>query len=277
MSPQQTPKKRVLVVDADRALRHVIVALLKSAGYSVDAAHDRASVLTQIREQPFDLIILDPSHPRVGGLDLLTAIQKLESPPRVLILTADDTPHSILQAIRENAHQYIVKPAPPHAIVESVERVLAAVKTRPIEVVSARPDWVELLAPCDLETAERIQTVLEKLEADLPQDVRDSIGAAFRELLMNAIEWGGRLDSGRSVRIACLRAKRMLMYRIADPGPGFSLEQLQHAAISNIAGDSLDQKSSSRGWLLQWFRIASPIVSAFSLARPSTIRVNRYL
>ena len=41
---------------------------------------------------------------------------------------------------------------------------------------------------------------------------------------MNAIEWGGQLDATRQVRIACLHSPRMLMYRIADPGPGFKIE-----------------------------------------------------
>ena len=64
-------------------------------------------------------------------------------------------------------------------------------------------------------------------------EVRESVGFAFRELLLNAVEWGGKLDPNRKVRIAYLRAKRMLLYRIADPGPGFRLEDLDHAAISH--------------------------------------------
>jgi anti-sigma regulatory factor (Ser/Thr protein kinase) len=120
--------------------------------------------------------------------------------------------------------------------VELVERVFAAPACRPIEVVSARPDWLELVAPCDLETADRIQTFIEMLDAGLPGELRDSIGQAFRELLLNAVEWGGQLDPNRTVRIACLRTKRMVLYRIADPGPGFSPEQLAHAAVSNDPG-----------------------------------------
>jgi anti-sigma regulatory factor (Ser/Thr protein kinase) len=63
--------------------------------------------------------------------------------------------------------------------------------------------------------------------------VRESVGYAFRELLMNAVEWGGKLDPKRTVTISYVRAKRMLLYRIADPGPGFKMEGLDHAAISH--------------------------------------------
>ena len=87
------------------------------------------------------------------------------------------------------------------------------------------------MVPCTREAVDRIQAVMAQLEADLAPDVRESIAYAFRELLLNAIEWGGRLDPTRQVRIACLRSPRMLMYRIADPGPGFNIEDLPHAAI----------------------------------------------
>jgi anti-sigma regulatory factor (Ser/Thr protein kinase) len=86
---------------------------------------------------------------------------------------------------------------------------------------------------------ERIQTFMMQLDVHLPEDVRESVGTAFRELLSNAVEWGGKLDPSRKVRISCLRARRMLLYRIADPGEGFNIDRLRHAAISNPAGDPL--------------------------------------
>ncbi len=102
-----------------------------------------------------------------------------------------------------------------------------------IEVISAHPKWVELLVPCTREAAEQIQQVVARLGADLPADVIEAVGYAFRELLLNAVEWGGQLDPKRKVRIACVRTNRVLMYRIADPGPGFNFKDLDHAAISH--------------------------------------------
>jgi PAS domain S-box-containing protein len=102
-----------------------------------------------------------------------------------------------------------------------------------IEVISAKPAWVELLVPCSRAAAEQIQPVVARLGADLAPEVFDSVCDAFRELLMNAIEWGGGLDPSRTVRIACVRTNRVLMYRIADPGPGFQLKDVDHAAIAH--------------------------------------------
>ena len=101
-----------------------------------------------------------------------------------------------------------------------------------IEVVSAQPNWVELLVPCTREAAERIHEVVARLGADLPNDVLESVSYAFRELMLNAVEWGGKLDPNRQVRISCVRTNRVLIYRIADPGQGFRFEDLAHAAVS---------------------------------------------
>jgi len=111
-----------------------------------------------------------------------------------------------------------------------------------IEVISAQPTWVELLVPCTRDAAEQIQPVIARLGADLPPDVIESVGEAFRELLLNAVEWGGRLDPTRKVRIAFVRTDRVLIYRIADPGPGFKLQDLAHAAIAH-PGDPLKHET----------------------------------
>ena len=153
-------------------------------------------------------------------------------------MTADDTSETLLRAIREHAYRYVTKPVEPKELVEIVRTTLSARPSgRPIEVVSARPEWVELLVPCEREAAERIQEFLAHLDTDLPEDVRSSVGQAFRELLMNAIEWGGKLDARQTVRISYLRARRMLLYRIADPGQGFSFQGLRHSALSNPPED----------------------------------------
>ena len=92
---------------------------------------------------------------------------------------------------------------------------------------------MELLVPCTREAAEKIEAVVERLGGDLPESVVSSVSSAFKELLLNAVEWGGQLDPNRKVRIACLRTQRMLMYRIADPGPGFTFDKLAHSALSH--------------------------------------------
>ena len=102
-----------------------------------------------------------------------------------------------------------------------------------IRVLSARPEWITLEVRCKMETADRTIHFLRELESDLAPHTRDDVAAAFRELLMNAIEHGGKSDPRKRVRVSLLRTPRSLIVHLADPGSGFSLDMLPHAAISN--------------------------------------------
>jgi CheY-like chemotaxis protein len=227
-------QKKILVVDDDRTTRDLLRLQLRSLGYSVDVAGDGEAGLAKVQRRRYDLVLLDVWMPGLDGLEVLARMRAAPDPPPVVVMTADDAPQTLLKAIRERAYRFVTKPIEPKDLASLVGEVLSAPhQAPPIEVISAKPDWVELLVPCDRATAERIQGFVSQLESDLPEEVRSSVGQAFREMLMNAIEWGGGLDPRQTVRIACLRAKRMLLFRIADPGKGFSFASLPHAAVSN--------------------------------------------
>ena len=222
----------ILVVDDDRVSRHLTESLLKREGWRVTGAKDGVDALKLLRTRRFAVMLLDVWLPRMNGLELLEKLRARARRPRVVVMTSDDTPATLLQAVRDQAFSYVHKPVEPELLIETVRQAIAAPETRPIEVISARPEWVELVVPCTREAAGRLQGVMARIDTDLPQELRDSIAYAFRELLLNAVEWGGKLDPKHTVRIAYLRAKRMVLYRIADPGPGFNIDNLPHAAIS---------------------------------------------
>lgn len=231
--------RRILIVDDDEALRQGLVELLTRAGHDVEQAGDGSQALGLLAARPFDVVLLDMAIPRVNGIDILTQVRAQDEPPAVVVMTADDTSETLLRAVRQQAVRYVRKPAAPGAIVEVIGDAIAAANAAalPIDVISASPEWLEIVAPCSLAVADRIQSFV--LQLDLPEQVRESVGQAFRELLNNAVEWGGKLDPARKVRISCVRAKRMLIYRISDPGEGFDIDRVSHAAICNPDDDPL--------------------------------------
>jgi len=239
MGGESAPGRRILIVDDDRGLRHALSVLLAGAGHIIESAGDGPEALALLQDRPFDIVLLDIGLPSMSGLDVLARVGELATPPLVIMMTADDTPQSLLEAVKRQAYRYLRKPFPPNAIVDVVNDAVAPSAALSIDVISARPEWLELVAPCTLQMAERIQSFVMNLEAKLPEDVREAVAQAFRELLMNAVEWGGKLDPNRKVRISCVRAKKMLLYRIADPGDGFDIDGLRHAAISNPEHDPI--------------------------------------
>jgi CheY-like chemotaxis protein/anti-sigma regulatory factor (Ser/Thr protein kinase) len=230
---------RILVVDDDKTTRLVLRKVLTNAGFSTAVAKDGVEAFKAIEAGGVDLLLLDVWMPRMNGLELLAKLRSSKTRPRVVVMTSDDAPETLLKAVREQAFKYVHKPVESAALLDTVQDALDAPESPPIEVVSARPEWVELLVPCTREAAGRLESVMAHLDANLAPDVREAIAYAFRELLLNAVEWGGKLDPSRTVRIACLRAKRMLMYRIADPGPGFDIDELPHAAIGQPASNPI--------------------------------------
>jgi CheY-like chemotaxis protein/anti-sigma regulatory factor (Ser/Thr protein kinase) len=224
----------ILIVEDDRTTRHFLRAVLRKNGYAVSTSSDGALALRRLGKQHFDLMLVDVWLPKMTGLELLARLKDKPNRPKAVVMTSDGTPETMLKAVREQAYDYITKPVQPEELLKILKKALAAKPASlPIEVISAGPHWVELVVPCDRNAAERIQSFMAKLKTDLPSDVREAVGWVFRELLLNAIEWGGKLDPRRKVRISYLRAKRMLLYRIADPGKGFSFNNLDHSAVSN--------------------------------------------
>jgi len=229
-----------LLVDDDRGLRHVLSELLQGAGHKVDTAGDGPEALAMLGNgERFDLVLLDIGLPSMSGLDVLGRVRTFKDPPLVIVMTADDPSATLLEAVRRQAYRYLRKPFPPSSIVEVVREAATPFASLQVEVISAKPEWLELVAPCTLEMADRIQSFVMHLEANLPEAVREAVAQAFRELLTNAVEWGGKLDPNRKVRISCVRTKRLLLYRIADPGEGFDIDRLRHAAIMNPDDDPM--------------------------------------
>ncbi|UCF39216.1 MAG: response regulator [Acidobacteriota bacterium] len=225
---------RILVVEDDRLLLRLASSALERRGYEVEEAINGALALDKLRSNNYDLVISDVWMPGINGIELLAESRTLTQPPKFIVITADHTSETLLKVIREQAYRYLMKPFRIEHLLETVQEALECCHpVHPIEVISAKPDWVELLVPCHLPTIERIHEFIKTMEIDLPDETRDSVAIAFRELLLNAAEWGGKFDSDLNIRVSCLRTGRMILYRVKDPGMGFSLKELHHAAISN--------------------------------------------
>ena len=226
--------KHILVADDDRTDREWLAGILRAEKFAVSTAADGHAALRKIRTTKYHLVLLDIRMPKLNGLDVLSALRGRKNLPKIIVITSDSSPQTLLAAIREHAHQYISKPIDREALMTLVRQTLTKKSRVPeIEVISARPEWIELSVPCSLDAAERVEGFMAQLDTRMPEDVRVAAGHAFHELLMNAIEWGGKLNPRRRVRVSYLRAKRMVLFRIADPGRGFKLEDLDHAAIAH--------------------------------------------
>ena len=143
-------------------------------------------------------------------------------------------PDEVLDCLRGGAYCFFSEPVNDALFREVVNTALQTASWRDdIRVVSATADWLTLRVRCKMQTVDRLSQWLRELEYDLDPKDRDDLVIAFRELLANAIEHGGRHDPALTLRISRIRMQRARAYHIKDPGPGFSLADLPHAAVSN--------------------------------------------
>ncbi len=237
-------RHKVLIVEDDPVFQKIAAVALRDEGFDCKVSNDGLEAVRILKQGRFDVVLLDIGLPGVSGLEVLERIRDLPKKPKVIVITGETDLDTVVETVRKHAYQFVQKPVAPERIVEVVRDAVAGPDPLPIEVVSAKPDWVELLIPCQPNAPERVQSFMQRLEGDLPDDDRDSVGRAFRELLQNAVEWGGGLDPARKVRISFQRTRRMLMYRISDPGKGFKFDELEHAAVSNPPEDPFRHVSS---------------------------------
>jgi DNA-binding response OmpR family regulator len=226
--------KRILIVDDDPDVHQLLMAALEAPDRQIESASDGLAGLRRIEAAPYDLVMTDVNMPGIDGMELLERIGKLRPDTRVLVMTVANTPENVIRAIRERAFSYFSKPFTINAVIEMVERALAS--TAPgndIEVLSARPNWLELRLRCKMETADRILQFLREMGIGLPPAEQENIATAFREILFNAIEHGGGSDPDKSVKVTYVRTERAVLYLVRDPGKGFSFQKLAHAAVAN--------------------------------------------
>jgi len=107
---------RVLVVDDEENLRLVLKTFLKRHGYDVEVAHDGEEALPMIDGFGPDFVITDVRMPRLGGMELLSALSAKGSYANVIVMSAYGSHDLALEAIQAGAYDYVSKPFKPEEL-----------------------------------------------------------------------------------------------------------------------------------------------------------------
>ena len=102
-------KNRVLIVDDDKELSHLLKDCLMEENLMVEMAHDGLTGLKKGLEEQYELIVLDIMLPHINGLDILKELRKKTEVP-VLMLTAKNSEMDKVSGLRLGADDYLTKP-----------------------------------------------------------------------------------------------------------------------------------------------------------------------
>jgi anti-sigma regulatory factor (Ser/Thr protein kinase) len=109
-----------------------------------------------------------------------------------------------------------------------------------VRVLSSSPGWICLGIAPDLSLKDRVVRFLKsQMDFVLSAELSEQLAMAMDELLTNAIEHGCKIEPHCEVEISYVKTARIVLFQTRDAGPGFSIEELPHAAVSNPPNDPL--------------------------------------
>ncbi len=118
-------KASILVVDDEPIERQTLSDILRLEGYRVASVANGEAAVDFVRHNTVDLIVLDLRMPGMSGLDVIKVVGRMAPDIEIILLTAHGSLESAIDALRNRVHDYLLKPASPTQILESVARGLA--------------------------------------------------------------------------------------------------------------------------------------------------------
>lgn len=116
--------KRILWVDDEIDLLRPHLLFLQQRGYHVDAITNGDDALALLKENPYDLILLDEQMPGMSGLEVLEALRREDPHSRVVMVTKSEEDRTMTEAIGRRVDEYLVKPTSPRQVLSVVTRIL---------------------------------------------------------------------------------------------------------------------------------------------------------
>ena len=231
---------RVLIIGSHTPISREIGRALTDAHLPTAYAAGPADALKRLRARRFDVVITSADSDIDENLALLEEMRSIRPDLKCIVLAKRSTPDKVIAALRARVFGCFTPPFDTQEIAALASSAASDNQSRDdIEILSARPGWVSVRANCRLVTAERLLSFAKELSAQLPEDARQEIIQAFREILMNAMEHGAKFNPEQVVEVNAIRTARSMVFRIRDPGTGFQKESLAHAAIGNPSTDPM--------------------------------------
>ena len=203
-------KARILVIDDEEMVRQSLEEILRLEGYDITPACSGEEALEILGQENFDLILLDLKMPGVDGIEVLRTVSKASPDTKVILLTGHGSLESAIEALRQGAHDYLLKPVSSRDLLSSV----AGAITKRTEQQHKRLLLEQLDTSIQrLKTAEGMDTTTASEQQMISLDGGVSIDMARREI------WRGNQritltpTEGKLMRVLLENRGRVLSHR----------------------------------------------------------------
>jgi two-component system response regulator AtoC len=114
--------EKVLIIDDEVLMRNFLVEALKRKGLEAVAAENGEKALSLLKNQSFDLIITDMKMPGLTGMDVLKYVKEVSPSTLVIVVTAFGTIENAVEAMKNGAFHYLIKPFSLESLMANIEK-----------------------------------------------------------------------------------------------------------------------------------------------------------
>ena len=197
---------RILVIDNEEKMCHLLKVALESEIVQVDMAFDGQQGLDQFKSNSYDLVITDLKMPKLSGLELLNSIKEQSPNSEVILMTAFATAQTAIEAMKSGAYDYLIKPFAMEELQLKVDRILDK-KRLEVENINLKQ---QLKSRYDFENiigqSGKMQDVFQLVEKVVDTDttvlIRGESGTG-KELIAVAIHQNGPREKEPFIAVNC--------------------------------------------------------------------------
>jgi DNA-binding response OmpR family regulator len=225
---------RVLAIRPQPALAAMLGSALDLTRFEFESCTGNVEAMHYLRARNIDVVITDAQTTVSEDLALAEELKQLRPTVRIILLAPDATHGELVEAIRAHVFACFTPPFEYGEIAAMVSKALQVDNWRDgIQVVSGSDQWLTLQVSCHLLTADRLVRFMSELQSAAPAGDRDLLIAAFREMLLNAMEYGAGFDPEKVIQVTAAKTARAIAYHFKDPGGGFDRTEIAHATASS--------------------------------------------
>lgn len=183
---------RILVVDDEREIRHLVASYLIDDGFQVEELDNGQAAVERLDRQPVpDLIILDVRMPGFDGIETLREIRR-RSDIHVIMLTAAAEETDRLIGLSVGADDYVTKPFSPREVVARVKAVLRRTRTAAVPALAEPLEYAGITIDVDrhVVTVDEESVDLSALQFNLLKALAESPGRVFARHQLIERVWG---------------------------------------------------------------------------------------
>jgi len=114
--------KRVLIIDDEENMLHMLKTILGKEGYDIELARDGREGLIKVVSSKFDMVLCDLRMPEMDGMQFLNGLNEKQIDQTVIMMSAYGTVDSALEAMKRGAYDYISKPFKPDEIILTLKK-----------------------------------------------------------------------------------------------------------------------------------------------------------